>query len=124
MGNARHVCVNLQSARNYFEQALENGTAADDARLGLANVYFEECRLDEASEIYNDLAESSSTEAGAEAQFKLGLTLQREQQFNDALSAYSRVSVVFGGYSNRSEERRVGKERRFVESVLWLVRHK
>lgn len=98
MGKASLALNNLNDARRYYEQILESSPDDNAANLGLANVMFAEGRYSAAREIYRDIAESSSIHIGAEAQFMLGRTYQQERNFDEALTSYARVSVLFEAY--------------------------
>jgi len=98
MGKASLAMNNISDAENYYNAILETTPDNDAARLGLANVRFAQDRYVAARELYADIAESSTTDIGAEAQYMLGRTFQEDRRFDEALQEYSRVSVLFEAY--------------------------
>ncbi len=98
LGRASLAMGNLQDARQYYDNILEVSPGNDAAQLGLANVFFEQNRYSDAREIYREVSDRSTTNIGAEAQYMIGRSFQQEQNFDQALNAYSRVSVLYEAY--------------------------
>ncbi len=98
LGRASLAAGNTDAAHSYFESVLEATPDNDAANLGLANVHFAERQYREAREMYRRIAGRNTTEVGAEAQFMIGRTYHEERDFSQALSAYSRVSVLFEAF--------------------------
>ncbi|MEX2352026.1 MAG: tetratricopeptide repeat protein [Balneolaceae bacterium] len=100
MGEASLSLSRLDEATTRFENALRLSPGNAVARLGLAKIQFSEGRHEEARNVFREIADESSTEIGAEAQFMLGRSLQAEQRFEDALAAYARLTVLFDTFDN------------------------
>ncbi|MEX0770444.1 MAG: tetratricopeptide repeat protein [Balneolaceae bacterium] len=98
MGNASLAMNRLEQALEEFKNALSASPGSDAAMLGRAKVFFRQDRFDEAREIFLEVAEGNSTDIGAEAQWMAGRTYQRQNRLDEALAAYSRVSVLFEAY--------------------------
>lgn len=100
MGNASLAMNQTEQALEEFENALSSSPDSDAARLGRAKVLFQQNQYDEAREVFSEIAESNTTDIGAEAQWMLGRTYQQQDRFDEALAAYSRVSVLFEAYGD------------------------
>lgn len=98
MGRASLAMNNISDAQRYYETILEASPDNEGALLGFANVRFAQDRYVEARDIYREVADKSTTDIGAEAQFMLGRTYQEDRRFEEALAEYSRVSVLFEAY--------------------------
>ncbi|MFU8860512.1 MAG: tetratricopeptide repeat protein, partial [Cyclonatronaceae bacterium] len=85
-------------AQEYFARANELNPDNEEARIGLGKVAFHRNNLDEARRIFTDLAEKSTMEPGAEAQYMLGRIYQSQRYYDDAIQAYANVRVLFGIY--------------------------
>lgn len=68
------------------------------ARLGLARIYEDEGRPGEALDLYRSVVQSSDSETGAEALYRLGELLRRQDQPREAIQELDRMSSLFGGY--------------------------
>ncbi|MEX2574877.1 MAG: tetratricopeptide repeat protein [Balneolaceae bacterium] len=98
MGSSSLALGNTEDARRYFETVLEESPDNPAANLGIANIRLSEERFEEARDLYRLVSGESSTETGAEAQFKLGLSYQEEGDYEEALREYARVSVLYEAY--------------------------
>ncbi|MFW6347599.1 MAG: tetratricopeptide repeat protein, partial [Cyclonatronaceae bacterium] len=72
---------------------------ADRLALERANVAFQRGNYEDASATYRSLAESNTGAVGAQAQFKLGRSLQEQGNHLDALQAFSNLRIFFGAYT-------------------------
>ncbi|MDR9408975.1 MAG: tetratricopeptide repeat protein, partial [Balneolaceae bacterium] len=95
IGNAQLQLGNINEARQNFERVLSINSENNAARLGVGKVLMQDGRQDEARRFFQLVAENSTTEIGAEAQYLLGESYQSEGDRESALEAYSRVSVLF-----------------------------
>ncbi|MDZ7771369.1 MAG: tetratricopeptide repeat protein [Balneolaceae bacterium] len=93
MGNARLAQGQLEAAAGHFESA-----SGDAASVGLAKVELQRQNFAAAEELAAPVAESNSTEIGAEAQYLVGQSRQRRGQYEQALSAYSNVRVLYEAF--------------------------
>jgi TolA-binding protein len=98
MGNASLAMDNLQEARNHFEAVLAQDGNYAPASVGLGKIALKNQNYSRAENLISQVARSNTTEVGAEAQYLLGVVKQRQQQFDQALSAYSNVSVLYEAY--------------------------
>lgn len=64
----------------------------------MAKILMNENNHEEAREILTEVAENSSTQSGAEAQYLIGQSFQEQGEFDNALEAYSRVEVLFEAF--------------------------
>lgn len=85
-------------ARSYFEKGERLFPKNDAMKLGIAKVNFEEERDDIALPQLEALAKSNTAAEGAEAQFLVGRIFQDKQQFSEALSAFSKVKILYEAY--------------------------
>lgn len=100
MGNAQLAMDNIPEAKAQYESALNINGSYDPARVGLGKVAIENGNYDEARDRLNLVAESNTTEIGAEAQYLLGVVDQEQQQFNQALESYSNVKVLYSAFDD------------------------
>ncbi|MEL7835252.1 tetratricopeptide repeat protein [Fodinibius sp. Rm-B-1B1-1] len=100
MGNAQLAMNNLAEAEKWYQSALENDSAYAPAQVGLAKVAIEEERYEGAEEFLNPIAESNTTEIGAEAQYYLGIIYQQQGSFEQAVKAYSNVNILYEAFSD------------------------
>ena len=89
---------NLDAAENYFSQAnsIDN---SDAATLGLAKIKFFNQNYQEAEQMFRTIADNNVAAIGAEAQYYEGYALQQQGLYQKALESYSKVSVLFGAFS-------------------------
>ena len=87
------------------EELLRNAIdAAPDAAethpayLGLARIYHEDGRYEEAEPLYRHVARGSRDEAGAEALYRLGALFRETGQDAQALEELGRLPVLFPGF--------------------------
>ena len=89
---------NYEKARTYFESGSKLFPNNDAMKLGLAKVNFEEERDDIAVPQLAEIAKSNTGAEGAEAQFLLGRVFQDKKQYTEALTAYSKVKILYEAY--------------------------
>ncbi len=98
IGNANLALGNRTQARQSFERVLSADSENDAARVGLGKVLLADGRLEEARRFFNLVADQNTGEIGAESQFLIGESYQREGDTEAAIEAYSKVSVLFGSF--------------------------
>jgi len=98
MGNASLAMNNVGQAEEEFQAALEINANSNSAKVGLGKVAIEEENYEQARAHFAPIAESSSTEIGAEAQFYVGRIYQLQEQYSTAIEEYGKVSVLFEAF--------------------------
>jgi TolA-binding protein len=76
----------------------QSGPLQASARLGLARIHEDEGRTGEALSLYRSVAETSDSEAGAEALYRLGRLLRTQNRSEEAIRELDRMSSLFAGY--------------------------
>jgi TolA-binding protein len=88
-------------ARDILNRVLENsqgGPLQASARLGLARIYVDEGRPDEAAPLYRSIVGSVDSETGAEALYRLGQLLRNQDNPREAIAELDRMSALYAGY--------------------------
>ncbi len=98
MGNASLAQDNIDQAKEEYESALQVNANNEAAKVGLGKVALANDNYDEAHDFLFPIAERSTTEIGAEAQFYLGKILQEQDEFNAAIEEYAKVKVLFEAF--------------------------
>lgn len=98
MGNASLAQDNIDRARDEYESALEVNSGSQSAKVGLGKIAIAEENYERAEELLRPIAEESSTEVGAEAQYYLGKILQEQGEYNAAIEEYAKVKVLFEAF--------------------------
>jgi TolA-binding protein len=98
MGNAQLAMNNTQQAEEQYQAALDRNSDYDPAKVGLAKVALKKENFQTAYDLLAPIAESNTTEIGAEAQFLLGTVNQRQGDFEAAVKAYSNVNILYEAY--------------------------
>ena len=78
--------------------AAPNSSETTPAILGLARVYQQQGRTNDALQYYRRAVSLSRDEAGAEALYHLGSLLLQEGQARDAIEELSRMPVLYAGF--------------------------
>jgi TolA-binding protein len=100
MGNARLGMGNAEAAKEQYQSALQINGSYEAAKVGLAKVAIRQVRYPEAEQQLGVVAESNTTEVGAEAQYLLGVAKQQQGKYNEALDEYANVRVLYKRYDN------------------------
>ena len=90
-----------EDARDVLETAIDDApddAAAMPARLGLARLYEDEGRTDEAIDLYRTVANNADGETGAESLFRLGSLLIDLGEPREALEELGRMPGLFAGF--------------------------
>jgi len=111
MGDARLEQGQLDEARQHYEQALQIDPNSDMGKMGLGKVSLRQSQYDKAQQIFSEIAQKNTTEIGAEAQYMLGQTLQKQGNCQDAIKAYSKVKVLYEAFSNWVSKAQVNSAR-------------
>ncbi|MDR8393105.1 tetratricopeptide repeat protein [Aliifodinibius sp. S!AR15-10] len=98
MGKTQLAMGNVDAAEQHFNAALKVNSDYDPAKVGLGKIALRNGNYSEATDQFALVAESNTTEIGAEAQYLLGQTQQQQQNYNEALDAYSNVSVLYEAF--------------------------
>ncbi|NIU11395.1 MAG: tetratricopeptide repeat protein, partial [Phycisphaerae bacterium] len=100
MGNAQLAMNNLSEAEKYYQSALDNDSGYAPAKVGLAKIAIEREDYQRAQELLSPIAESNTTEVGAEAQYYLGEIHQQQGNYKQAVKAYANVNILYEAFSN------------------------
>jgi TolA-binding protein len=95
MGNAQLAMDNTDQAEQQYKAALEINSNYDPANVGLAKVAMSNGNYQKARDLLSLVAESNTTEVGAEAQYLLGRVNQQQGNFEEAVKAYSNVNILY-----------------------------
>lgn len=98
MGNAQLKMGNRQQAARQYQAVLKINSDSDAATVGLAKVQLQDGKYGEAQKQLSKVAESNTTEVGAEAQYLLGMALQKQRSYSAAVEAYSKVNVLYKAF--------------------------
>ncbi|WP_290960657.1 tetratricopeptide repeat protein [Gracilimonas sp.] len=98
MGNASLAQEKIDQAKEEYESALQVNANNEAAKVGLGKVALANDNYDEARDLLFPIAERSTTEIGAEAQYYLGKILQEQNDFNTAIEEYAKVKVLFEAF--------------------------
>jgi len=100
MGNAQLAMNNLSESEKYYQAALDNNSGYAPAKVGLAKIAIEREDYQRAQELLSPIAESNTTEVGAEAQYYLGEIHQQQGNYKQAVKAYANVNILYEAFSN------------------------
>ncbi len=98
MGNASLAQDKVAQAKEEYNSALEVNANNNAAKVGLGKVALANQNYEEAREWLAPVAEKSTTEIGAEAQYYLGEIFQRQDQYNAAIEEFAKVKVLFEAF--------------------------
>lgn len=115
MGNAQLALGNDEQAEEHFQTALDNDENFDSANMGLAKVAIENENYQEAEELLSPVAESNTTEVGAEAQYLMGVVHQEQGNYSAAVEAYSNVSVLYEAYDEWVAKSLLNQARSYIQ---------
>lgn len=99
MGNAQLAMNNIDQAEQQFQAALDINSSYDPANVGLARVALNQNDFQKAENLLASVAESNTTEVGAEAQYLLGVVKQQQGNYQESVKAFSSVNILYGAYS-------------------------
>lgn len=100
MGNASLAQEKTDQAKEEYEAALAVNAGNEAAKVGLGKVALANNNFERAREILVPVAEKSTTEIGAEAQFYVGDILRRQGEYNAAIQEYAKVKVLFEAFDS------------------------
>ncbi len=100
MGNASLAQNKLETAREEYESTLQINTGNEAASVGLGKVALAENQYLEAQTILAPIAERNTTDIGAEAQFFLGRVQQEQKNYEEAISEYAKVKILFEAFDS------------------------
>lgn len=98
MGNASLLQKKYEKAREEYETALLINENNEAASVGLGKVAVAEGKFEEASRILKPIADKNTTEIGAEAQFFIGKAQQDQGNYQEAITEYARVKILFEAF--------------------------
>jgi len=115
MGNAQLAMGNTDQAREQYQAALDRDPNYDPAKVGMAKVAIDNSNYDQAKDLLSLVAESNTTEVGAEAQYLLGVTQQKQGNYQAAVKAFSNVNVLYEAYDDWVAKALLKKAESFIQ---------
>jgi TolA-binding protein len=100
MGNAQLAMNDLDEAEKHYQSALQGNKDYEPAKVGLAKIAVEKENYQRAQELLSPIAESNTTEVGAEAQYYLGEIHQQQGNYQQAVKAYANVNILYEAFSD------------------------
>lgn len=98
MGNAQLAMNNLDMAAQEYQAALDQNSDYDPAKVGLAKIAIQKENYQKANDLLTLVAQSNTTEVGAEAQYLLGVVHQKQGQYEEAVKAFSNVNILYEAF--------------------------
>lgn len=95
MGDALLAMGQNQNAQEQYQSALSVSSNNEAAQVGLAKVAIQNKNYELADQKLRPVAQENSTETGAQAQYLLGLTQQKQNHFKQALQAYAKLQSLY-----------------------------
>ncbi|AXJ00787.1 Outer membrane protein assembly factor BamD, BamD/ComL family [Cyclonatronum proteinivorum] len=108
LGNAAIGLGEISQAQSHFQAASRLSGNQNLVKLGLGRVAYARSDFADAAAFFKEIADSSTGETGAEAQFRHALSLQRQNLHTDALREFGNVRIFFGAYTNWVAEAMLG----------------
>ncbi|MCC5934134.1 MAG: tetratricopeptide repeat protein [Balneolales bacterium] len=108
LGKAALGLGQVSEAQARFEAASRLSGNQALVKLGLGRVAYAQQDFRKAAEIFKEVSDSNTGEAGAEAQFRHALSLQRQNLHTDALREFGNVRIFFGAYTSWVAEAMLG----------------
>ncbi len=115
MGDAQLAMENSEQAQKHYQAALDNNQNLASAKVGLAKVNISNNNYQEAEDLLAPIAESNTTEVGAEAQYLLGVINQEQGAFEEAVKAYSNVSVLYEAFGEWVAKSLLNRARCYIQ---------
>ena len=100
MGKAQLAMGNVEQAGTHYQAALDNNQNYEPAQVGLAKVAIRNSNYDQAQNLLSPIAESNTTEVGAEAQYLLGVVSQQRGNYGEAVKAYTNVNILYEAFGD------------------------
>lgn len=100
MGNASLAQNQTAKAKSEYESALSVNANNAAASVGLGKVAIAEERYSEAQSILAPIADRNTTIIGAEAQYFLGKIEQDQGNFEQAITTYAKVKILFEAFES------------------------
>lgn len=115
MGNAQLAMNNITLAEQQYGKALEKNSDYDPAQVGLARVALKHNDHQKAEQLLAPVAETNTTEVGAEAQYLLGVTYQQQGEYRSSVDAFSKVNVLYGAYNEWVAKAMLGQAKSYIQ---------
>jgi tetratricopeptide (TPR) repeat protein len=97
-GDAYLALGRLSEAEQAYGRALQSNAAFEPAKLGQAKVKLRQQDYASALTRFQEIASENTFELGAEAQYWIGYIFQQQNQYEEAMQAYSQVRVIYEAY--------------------------
>jgi len=98
MGNARLAMNETDKAEQEYQAALDKNSNYDPANVGLGKVAIKKGNFQKAQDLLTLVAQSNTTEVGAEAQYLLGTVHQQQDNYKAAVKAFQNVNILYKAY--------------------------
>ncbi len=98
LGDAHLAAGNLNRAEDAYNQALQGRPEHEQSVIGKGRVALQRGQLMDARQYFQRVADASSLESGARAQYYLGNVEQARRNHEAAIEAYARVSTLFSAF--------------------------
>lgn len=98
LGHAYLNTNNILKARSSFQKGLEISPRNDGLILGLAKIDLSIGQVNKAIATLNEISKRNTTQTGAEAQFLIGQIHFDNEEYNEAIKAYSKVKILYEAY--------------------------
>ncbi len=98
LGDAHLAAGNLNRAEDAYNGALESRSEHEQSLLGKGRVALQRGQLIDARQYFQRVADASSLENGAKAQYYLGNVEQQRRNHEAAIEAYARVSALYSAF--------------------------
>ncbi|NGP89616.1 tetratricopeptide repeat protein [Aliifodinibius halophilus] len=115
MGDAQLAMKNIDKAGKHYQAALNNNQEYAPAKVGMAKVAIQKENYQQAKDLLSLVAESNTTEIGAEAQYLLGEVLQLQKSYQAAVKAYSNVNVLYQAFDKWVAKSLLGKAKCYIQ---------
>ncbi|WP_138432179.1 tetratricopeptide repeat protein [Fodinibius saliphilus] len=115
MGNAQLVMNNIDQAGKHYQVALNNNPEYAPAKVGMAKVALQKENYEQAKDLLSLVAESNTTEVGAEAQYLLGRVNHLQKSYEAAIKAYSNVNVLYQAFDGWVAKSLLGKAKCYIQ---------
>lgn len=115
MGNAQLAMGNVDRAGEQYQAALDDNQDYAPAKVGIAKVEINNKNYQQAEDLLTSVAETNTTEVGAEAQYLLGKVNQEQGQLEAAVKAYSNVNILYQAFGDWVAKALLDKAKSYIQ---------
>ncbi len=98
LGDAHLAAGNFSRAEDAYNGALQRRSGHEQSLIGKGRVALQRGQLMDARQYFQQVADASSLENGAKAQYYLGNVEQARRNHEAAIEAYARVSALYSAF--------------------------